>query len=89
MIDQYNQNTDNPLDKYDLSNKNLNTKIEFIINYINNETPLTTDLSSEDKEALVKIINDNNITSLEINKQPRFWFYKSNILKTKEKQTLT
>lgn len=89
LIDQYNQNTDNPLDKYDLSNKNLNTKIEFIINYINNETPLTTDLSSEDKEALVKIINDNNITSLEINKQPRFWFYKSNILKTKEKQTLT
>ena len=89
LIDQYNQNTDNPLDKYDLSNQNLNTKIEFIINYLNNETPLTTDLSSEDKEALVKIINDNNITSLEINKQPRFWFYKSNILKTKEKQTLT
>ena len=88
LIDQYNQNTDNPLDKYDLSNQNLNTKIEFIINYLNNETPLTTDLSSEDKEALVKIINDNNITSLEINKQPRFWFYKSNILKTKEKQTL-
>ena len=89
LIDQYNQNTDNPLDKYDLSNQNLNTKIEFIINYLNNKTPLTTDLSSEDKEALVKIINDNNITSLEINKQPRFWFYKSNILKTKEKQTLT
>ena len=89
LIDQYNQNTDNPLDKYDLSNKNLNTKIEFIINYLNNKTPLTTDLSSADKEALVKIINDNNITSLEINKQPRFWFYKSNILKTKEKQTLT
>ena len=89
LIDQYNQNTDKPLDKYDLSNENLNTKIEFIINYLNNKTPLTTDLSSEDKEALVKIINDNNITSLEINKQPRFWFYKSNILKTKEKQTLT
>lgn len=89
LIDQYNQNTDNHLDKYDLSNENLNTKIEFIINYLNNETPLTTDLSSEDKENLVKIINDNNITSLEINKQPRFWFYKSNILKTKEKQTLT
>ena len=89
LIDQYNQNTDNHLDKYDLSNENLNTKIEFIINYLNNKTPLTTDLSSEDKEALVKIINDNNITSLEINKQPRFWFYKSNILKTKEKQTLT
>ncbi len=88
LIDQYNQNTDNHLDKYDLSNENLNTKIEFIINYLNNKTPLTTDLSSEDKEALVKIINDNNITSLEINKQPRFWFYKSNILKTKEKQTL-
>ena len=88
LIDQYNQNTDSPLDKYDLSNENLNTKIEFIINYLNNKTPLTTDLSSEDKEALVKIINDNNITSLEINKQPRFWFYKSNILKTKEKQTL-
>ena len=89
LIDQYNQNTDKPLDKYDLSNENLNTKIEFIINYLNNKTPLTTDLSSEDKEALVKIINDNNITSLEINKQPRFWFYKSNILKTKEKQTLS
>ena len=89
LIDQYNQNTDNHLDKYDLSNENLNTKIEFIINYLNNKTPLTTDLSSEDKEALVKIINDNNITSLEINKQPRFWFYKSNILKTKEKQTLS
>lgn len=89
LIDQYNQNTDNPLNKYDLSNENLNTKIEFIISYLNNKTPLTTDLSSEDKEALIKIINDNNITSLEINKQPRFWFYKSNILKTKEKQTLT
>lgn len=89
LIDQYNQNTDKPLDKYDLSNENLNTKIEFIINYLNNKTPLTTDLSSEDKENLVKIINDNNITSLEINKQPRFWFYKSNILKTKEKQTLS
>lgn len=89
LIDQYNQNTDNPLDKYDLSNENLNTKIEFIINYLNNKTPLTTDLSSEDKEALVKVINDNNISNLEINKQPRFWFYKSNILKTKEKQTLT
>lgn len=89
LIDQYNQNTDNPLDKYDLSNENLNTKIEFIINYLNNKTPLTTDLSSEDKEVLVKIINDNNITNLEVNKQPRFWFYKSNILKTKEKQTLT
>lgn len=89
LIDQYNQNTDNPLNKYDLSNENLNTKIEFIINYLNNKTPLTTDLSSEDKEALVKVINDNNISNLEINKQPRFWFYKSNILKTKEKQTLT
>lgn len=89
LIDQYNQNTDNPLDKYDLSNENLNTKIEFIISYLNNKTPLTTDLSSEDKEVLVKIINDNNITNLEVNKQPRFWFYKSNILKTKEKQTLT
>ena len=89
LIDQYNQNTDNHLDKYDLSNENLNTKIEFIINYLNNKTPLTTDLSSKDKEALVKIINDNNITSLEINKQPRFWFYKANILKTKEKQTLS
>lgn len=89
LIDQYNQNIDNPLDKYDLSNENLNTKIEFIINYLNNKTPLTTDLSSEDKEALVKVINDNNISNLEINKQPRFWFYKSNILKTKEKQTLT
>lgn len=89
LIDQYNQNTDNPLNKYDLSNENLNTKIEFIINYLNNKTPLTTDLSSEDKEVLVKVINDNNISNLEINKQPRFWFYKSNILKTKEKQTLT
>lgn len=88
LIDQYNQNTDNPLDKYDLSNENLNSKIEFIINYLNNKIPLITDLSSEDKKILVKIINDNNITNLEINKQPRFWFYKSNILKTKEKQTL-
>lgn len=89
LIDQYNQNNDSPLDKYDLSNENLNIKIEFIINYLNNKTPLTTDLSSEDKETLIKIINDNNISNLEINKQPRFWFYKSNILKTKEKQTLT
>ena len=89
LIDTYNQNTDEPLDKYDLSNGNLNTKIEFIINYLNNKTPLTIDLSSEDKEILVKIINDNNITNLEVNKQPRFWFYKSNILKAKEKQTIT
>ena len=35
------------------------------------------------------IIQVNDDGSLEINKQPRFWFYKSNILKTKEKQTLT
>lgn len=89
LIDKYNQNTDKPLDKYDLLNGNLDTKIEFIINYLNNKTPLTTDLSSEDKEILVKEINDNNITNLEINKQPRFWFYKSNILKTKEKQTIS
>lgn len=77
------------MDKYDLSNGSLDTKIEFIINYLNNKTPLTADLPSEDKEILVKEINDNNITNLEVNKQPRFWFYKSNILKTKEKQTLT
>jgi hypothetical protein len=56
------------LDKYDLTDENLDSKIEFIINYLNNKTPLTTDLSSEDKELLVKTINDNNITSLEINK---------------------
>lgn len=66
------------------------TKINWLINYINNDMPITIteDLPDDEKKKLVKLITTKNINTLEINKQPRFWFYKSNILKTKEKQTL-
>lgn len=63
------------------------TKINWLINYINNDMPITIteDLPDDEKKKLVKLITTKNINTLEINKQPRFWFYKSNILKTKEK----
>lgn len=89
LIDKYNEANNAQLNKYDLANTDLKTKIEFIINYLNNKIPLISDLSKEDKTILIQEINDNNIINLEVNKQPRFWFYKSNILKTKEKQTLS
>lgn len=89
LIDQYNQINSNSLEKYDFNKSNIETKIQFIVDYLNNKNSLSMDLSSEDKENLKSIINNNTVSSLEINKQPRFWFYKSNILKTKEKQTLT
>lgn len=87
-IENYNKTAETPYTVLNIEKASFEEKIQFLVNYINNEIALTEDLSKEDKTSLKQIIKNNDSISLEINKQPRYWFYKSNILKTKEKQTL-
>ena len=87
-IENYNKTAETPKDILDIEKASFEEKIDFLVNYINNKIAITEDLPNEDKTSLKQIIQNNNSVSLEINKQPRYWFYKSNILKTKEKQTL-
>ena len=72
----------------DVTNKTTNELLAILVKGINEEIILT---ETEDitKENLLKKIKNSISDSLEINKQPRFWFYKSNILKQKEKQVIT
>lgn len=87
-IENYNKTAETPETILNIEEASFEEKIEFLVEYINNKKAITEDLPDEDKTSLKQIINNNNSISLEINKQPRYWFYKSNILKTKEKQTL-
>ena len=87
-IENYNKTAETPYAILDIEKTAFEDKIQFLVNYINNKIAITEDLPDEDKTSLKQIIQNNNSVSLEINKQPRYWFYKSNILKTKEKQTL-
>lgn len=87
-IENYNKTAEIPYAILDIEKTAFEDKIQFLVNYINNKIAITEDLPDEDKTSLKQIIQNNNSVSLEINKQPRYWFYKSNILKTKEKQTL-
>lgn len=87
-IENYNKTAETPEAILDIEKASFEEKIEFLVEYINNKKAITKDLSEDDKTSLKQIIKNNNSVSLEINKQPRYWFYKSNILKTKEKQTL-
>ena len=90
IINNYNNKNNSSYSQLDLKQSpKFKEKINFIINYLNNDILQEVSLSSEEKNILTNEIHDNSIINLEINKQPRFWFYKSNILKTKEKQTLT
>ena len=87
-IENYNKTAETPETILNIEEASFEEKIEFLVEYINNKKAITEDLPDEDKTSLKQIIKNNNSISLEINKQPRYWFYKSNILKTKEKQTL-
>lgn len=87
-IENYNKTAETPYAILDIEKTAFEDKIQFLVNYINNKIAITEDLSKDDKTSLKQIIKNNDSISLEINKQPRYWFYKSNILKTKEKQTL-
>lgn len=84
-IENYNKTAETPETILNIEKASFEEKIEFLVEYINNKKAITEDLPDEDKTSLKQIINNNNSISLEINKQPRYWFYKSNILKTKEK----
>lgn len=87
-IENYNKTAETPYTTLDIEKVSFEEKIQFLVSYINNKIAITEDLSKDDKTSLKQIIKNNDSISLEINKQPRYWFYKSNILKTKEKQTL-
>lgn len=87
-IENYNKTAETPYAILDIEKASFEEKIQFLVEYINNKKAITEDLPDEDKTSLKQIIKNNDSVSLEINKQPRYWFYKSNILKTKEKQTL-
>lgn len=87
-IENYNKTAETPYAILDIEKASFEEKIQFLVSYINNKIAITEDLSKDDKTSLKQIIKSNDSISLEINKQPRYWFYKSNILKTKEKQTL-
>lgn len=84
-IENYNKTAETPYTTLDIEKVSFEEKIQFLVSYINNKIAITEDLSKDDKTSLKQIIKNNDSISLEINKQPRYWFYKSNILKTKEK----
>ena len=70
-----------PVNLADLSADDLLIKL---ISAINNFITL----DDKNKAVLLTKIKESTSSSLEINKQPRFWFYKSNILRIKEKEAL-
>ena len=72
----------------DVMNKTTNELLAILVKGINEEITLT-ETEDINKANLLSKIKNSVSDSLEINKQPRFWFYKSNILKQKEKQVIT
>lgn len=74
----------------DIANKTTNELLTILVKGINEQINLEEDANiGITKADLLSRIRKATSDSLEINKQPRFWFYKSNILKQKEKQVIT
>ena len=74
----------------DIANKTTNELLTILVKGINEQIKLEEDANiGITKADLLSRIKKATSDSLEINKQPRFWFYKSNILKQKEKQVIT
>ena len=74
----------------DIANKTTNELLTMLVKGINEQIKLEEDANiGITKADLLSRIKKATSDSLEINKQPRFWFYKSNILKQKEKQVIT
>ena len=74
----------------DIANKTTNELLTILVKGINEQIRLEEDANiGITKADLLSRIRRATSDSLEINKQPRFWFYKSNILKQKEKQVIT
>lgn len=74
----------------DIANKTTNELLTILVKGINEQIKLEEDADiGITKADLLSRIRKATSDSLEINKQPRFWFYKSNILKQKEKQVIT
>ena len=74
----------------DIANKTTNELLTILVKGINEQIKLEEDANiGITKADLLSRIRKATSDSLEINKQPRFWFYKSNILKQKEKQVIT
>ena len=73
-----------------IANKTTNELLTILVKGINEQIKLEEDANiGITKADLLSRIRKATSDSLEINKQPRFWFYKSNILKQKEKQVIT
>ena len=74
----------------DIANKTTNELLTILVKGINEQIKLEEDANiGITKADLLSRIRKATSDSLEINRQPRFWFYKSNILKQKEKQVIT
>ena len=74
----------------DIANKTTNELLTILVKGINEQIKLEEDVNiGITKADLLSRLRKATSDSLEINKQPRFWFYKSNILKQKEKQVIT
>lgn len=74
----------------DIANKTTNELLTILVKGINEQIKLEEDSNiGITKADLLSRLRKATSDSLEINKQPRFWFYKSNILKQKEKQVIT
>ena len=74
----------------DIANKTTNELLTILVKGINEQIKLEEDANiGITKADLLSRIRKATSDSLEINKQPRLWFYKSNILKQKEKQVIT
>ena len=74
----------------DIANKTTNELLTILVKGINEQIKLEEDVNiGITKADLLSRIRKATSDSLEINRQPRFWFYKSNILKQKEKQVIT
>ena len=74
----------------DIANKTTNELLTILVKGINEQIKLEEDVNiGITKADLLSRIRKATSDSLEINRQPRFWFYKSNILKQKEKQVIS
>ena len=74
----------------DIANKTTNELLTILVKGINEQIKLEEDVNiGITKADLLSRLRKATSDSLEINRQPRFWFYKSNILKQKEKQVIS
>lgn len=73
----------------DVANKTTNELLTILVKGINEQIKLDESITGINKGDLLARLEKATSNSLEINKQPRFWFYKSNILKQKEKQVIS